>query len=407
MPTLTLIVPDDWPDPRRECPWILRDERGRTLESGCGGPESWPRPPASADGETQGLPCDLLLAGIQVAVHAAVLPAGNRAQSPEVLAAVLEDDLLDDPARLSFVVLDEGAQAAGAARMVGVLAQARLHALCQRLGELGLYVRSAWPLIFTLPAGEAMWVGGRLNIRFPEPGGMAIAVAELGAWRSALAGAGVDFPLRCGYLADEGGSEGGAEAELLAELAAADRQTLQLLAAPQRLPPGGAGFLYGPLAVPARAPAWRRQLRYPAFLALGFLALALLAALADWGWMAYQAKEYKFTVDREFARIFPGGAQVDAVLQLQRHVDALESAQGRLGAGDFLNLLAPFSEAPALAGRLLALDYGDGRLRARLAGEAGTDVDELLVACRAAGLHCSQERREGMLEVTLSTGEGR
>lgn len=392
MPTLTLIIPDDWPDPRRECPWILRDERGQTLESGCSGPESWPRHTAAADGEDCLLPCDVLLAGAQVAVHTVVLPAGNRAHSPEILAAVLEDDLLDDPARLSFVVLDDGAGQAGETKMTGVVGQARVHALCQRLRELGLFVRSAWPLAFALPAGEAMWVGEMLTIRFPDKGGVAITVADLGDWQIPLIEAGLGFPLRCWQLA--GREE---------EFAAPGRL---LLAAPCPIVPSGCGFLYGPLAVPAQTPVWHRQLRFPVFLALGFLALALLAALADWGRMAYQANQYRRTVDREFSRIFPSGVQVDAALQLQRHVDALESAQGRLGAGDFLNLLAPFSEVPDLAGRLLGIEYGDGRLRARLAGE-GEDSARLSAACSSSGLHCGTQLREGVLEVTIGTPEER
>ena len=393
---LTLIIPDDWPEHSRECPWLLSNAQGRLLQHGYSGPAGWPLPQADADSTSTPMACNLLLAGQQISVHLPVLPAGGKARQPDVLAGILEDDLLDDPQHLYFVCQIEAThmereQSESGRHPVAVISRARLRALCERLQELGLQVRSAWPLLFCLPRGEAMQIGEVLDIRLPNGGGLALGRDELERWKGFLRENGIEFPLPCRRIAEHARfAAGSIEAARIGTTASVpDSSLLRALEMGELRVPPGHGFLYGPLLPALPLGAWRQVLRLPARLAIGFAVAALLMAAADWGRMSWLAWKYQGSIKTEFSRVIPQGTLVDAGLQLQRHVDALETQQGLLKADDFLNLLQPL--ASLQAGSLTGIDYEPGVLRVNFAlkdgdGEVG---NELTAACRGLGLACT------------------
>lgn len=153
--SLTLLILSNWPTERRDCPWLLHDAHGQLVQKGCSEPAHWPLRgkavglPIEAKNQSapdQPLACHLVLCGEQVAGHAVALPKTALGRSPEVLAAALEDSLLEQAGELQFAVLPVPPKSLAStpdSASVGVISRQRLTAICEMLKPLGLQPRSA------------------------------------------------------------------------------------------------------------------------------------------------------------------------------------------------------------------------------------------------------------------------
>lgn len=375
MTSLTLILTTDWPDPRREACWLLHDADGRIVDRGYGPPADWPRPTSRPD--TGDLPlrldCDLLLAGSQVSIHDARLPDGAAGRQPEVLASLLDDRLLDEGDRLALVADDAG-------ELIAVIRRNRLTALLERLGELGLNVRRAWPLHFSMDLAEALLVGDELNIRLPDGRGIAIPIdASITPWLATLTACGLPLPLPVARLDGQAVPESPVIGELSNELS-------WTAALPTPTVPSGAGFLYGPLAPRTdrgrHARAWRTPLR----LAAGFLLAITLLGIADWWRMDALARNYRRQIAESFESAFPGGVKLDPIRQLRREVDRLGQNSSHPVSSDFLYLMQALIDAPELYRGLNSVDFETGRLR--IISTSPVEGESLSARCRALALRC-------------------
>ncbi len=416
MKTLTLLIPSDWPEQRRDCPWLLRDALGHLIEQGCSEPAHWPiRPsvpqshitPAKA-GRTQAfgdepLLCDMVLCGEQVSGHAIQLPKTALGRSPEVIAAALEDCLLEDGAQTHFSVRPSPA-AEGELSTVGVVSKLRLMEICQVLKPLGLQLRSAWPLSLCLPPDNAALMASELTLPLPKGGFVTLDISsDLSVWLDTLGRDNGSLPLRCVVL----GQQMAPENELRLKQSAAGH--LQLINASDLLTiPAGAGFLYGELAPPRRPSATLRDFRMAARLATGFALAATLLSALQWGWLNWQAKKYRQDIESSFRVISPQGALVDPLLQMQRQVDTALHAAGQLGAGDFLRLIEPLAGLPANQAALQEISYVRGRLR--IAGQLDDDdLQALKQDYRRLGLTfnvLAQDKQASGIRVDLEISEG-
>ncbi|PKO87668.1 MAG: hypothetical protein CVU18_09980 [Betaproteobacteria bacterium HGW-Betaproteobacteria-12] len=377
--TLTLLIPSDWPQQRRDCHWLLHAGDGRVLSRGCSEPAHWPGIGA-ADGEARR--CDLLLAGRQVAGHVGRLPKNRLTQ--EVAAAALEEQLLDAPEQLLFAI---GPAAADGSCTVGVIARQRLEGLLGVLRELGLEVRSAWPLGLALPPGHGWLLGGELNLALPEHGFVALPVAD--DWLSGLPASATPLAIALPETPTP---------DIRRALDLAESTGRLCCGAPDNAPPApaGPGFLVGPLAPPTRRLALLRPFLPAARLAAGLLLGGLLLAAAQWGWHAWQVRTYRQEIASTFRQIQPQAAMVDPLLQLQRQVDALRRRNGQLADDDFLRLADALSALPAGSIEIQEMQFAGGRLElaARLADDG---IERLQAAASQRGLS---------LQVTENSGSG-
>ncbi|MDD2742362.1 MAG: type II secretion system protein GspL [Rhodocyclaceae bacterium] len=411
-PSLTLFIPSDWPAQRRDCSWLLRDARGQLLQQGCSEPAHWPLPASSA-GQAQAtnnppaqhepLACHLVLCGEQVAGHAVALPKSALGRSPEVVAAALEDSLLDDANNLQFAVLPEAA-AAGENATVGVISRQRLAAIGEMLKSLGLLPLSAWPLSLCLPAKTAALIDNELTLPLPAGGFVTLNNdAGLGDWLDALAHESVPFPLPCWVPGQH------TTPEVQAQLAQTSAGRLQIIEAKTPLTvPGGAGFLYGDLAPPRAPMALARELKIALRLASGFALLIFFLASLQWGWLSWQAKQYRQEIETSFRIVSPQGAMVDPLLQMQRQVDTALHAAGQLRAGDFLRLLEALAELSAKQPNITELSFEKAHLR--IAGELSEqDLQALKQRSRKLGLKLTvltETKQAAGIRVDLEISEG-
>ena len=390
--TLTLLIPDDWPQQRRDCPWLLRAADGSIVARGCSEPVHWPGV-GSGDGEPR--PCHVLLGGRQVAGHATLLPANRLTQ--EVAAAALEEQLLEAPERLLFAIRPA---AGDGPCSVGVIASQRLESLLAVLRELGLAVCSAWPLGLALQPGTSVLLGEDLTVAWPERGFVTLPLAtDAETWLGALLVSEEALPV---FLADE-------PTPALRRLLEQDESRLHCPAAAEPpLAPAGHGFLVGALAPPPRRQALFRPFLPAARLAAGLALAWLLLATAQWTWHAWQGRSYRQEIAASFRQILPQTAMVDPVLQLQRQVNDLRRASGLLADDDFLRLAAAIGTLPAGSIEIHEMQYADGRLalQARLA-EAGRS--HLLAAAAQQGLRLSFDEGAGAAStrVQIMAGDGR
>lgn len=380
---LTLIIPSGWPQETRACPWQLHAADDRLLAQGCAEPGQWP-----AAGEDDR--CRLLLAGRQVAAQPARLPPPPQGERQAVIAAALEDSLLEPAEHLLFALAPT--PLADGRRCVASVSRARLAALCQRLRELGWPPVAAWPLALALPTGQALALAGELSLR-QDDGFVALPLdATLPEWLDLLAPA---APIHASAL----------DTDAAHALAAAGKR-LQAEELPPLRIPDGPGFLVDDLAPPRPHVDWVRRLRPALRLAAGLGALLLAMALGQWGWHAWQARQLRGEIARQFHEILPQTPMVDPVLQAQRQLDTRAQAGGALAANDFLLLADALSELAPEQLPLLALAYADGRLRVSVAHLDAGAAERLAAAARQRGLTLSPPSGTPP-EFTLSAGEHR
>ena len=276
--------------------------------------------------------------------------------------------------------------------------------ICQALKALGLNLRSAWPLSFCLSSAPAALVADELTLNLPQGGFISLGIDErLGAWLEHLSGDGLKPPLPCIRLDQQSAVENG-----MPQHASSGAQ-LQIIQSPSPLSiPVGAGFLYGEFAPPRAPSAMRRDLRVALRLALGFTFAAVLLAALQWGWLVWQAGQYRQAITNSFRTVSPQGAMVDPLLQMQRQVDALRHASGQLASGDFLRLLTPLAGLSEKRLNVQTLSYDKGHLR--ISGQlTNEDLQTLAQDCRRLGLNCkaaSHDKPTGGNLIDLEISEG-
>ncbi|RIX46728.1 MAG: hypothetical protein D3M94_08420 [Rhodocyclales bacterium GT-UBC] len=381
---LRLLIAPGWPQTHRECAWALYAPDGRLLQQGHSEPRHWPGVATAGqdgpDNRLTGQACDLILLGAQSAQFRVRLPRGPAGQRNEVIAAAVEEHLLDDPEHAQLA-LRPGEDSSDGWRDIAVIDRNRLAGLCETLRQLGLKPHSAWPLAFLLPAkgeqGLAWAEGGLLALLHPNGQILHLPLdATLAEWPATLAELGFTLPVQA---VDRENSETGR----LALQAAHNAGWLRIASDPPDLAmPPPDGLLNGPLAPPSPQGDWRQSFRRPLRLAAGLALLAAGLLVADWGRLAWQATNYRQQIAQHYRDSFPTGAMVAPLLQMQRQLDQRRHTNGQLATSDFLALLAPLSEVAHFTAH--RLDYDGQHLQVE-ASLPPSGLDDLRRRARQAG----------------------
>lgn len=380
-PVLTLLIPPGWPAAGSACAWILRDAQGRVLRQGCSAPAHWPGVgSSSADDERNARPaCVVLLTGAQSAVHRVRLPRTPKGHAPDILASALEDCVLEPAARLHYAVDPRGAAADGLTG-VAVVSASRLAELRQALSALELPLVGVWPLAYALDRGSAWLAGSAFTIVTKDGASLALGTGEpLAAWLAELAAQGaLPQPLPWATLESIDDQASRALVQAGARLQARERAT-------PPLPPAGAGLLYGDVAAARPGSPIFSGLRRTRRVAAGFAVLLALLAAVQVAWLALERRGQMRDIEAQFRRVLPRAPQVDAIVQLQREVDAQRRRHGQLAGDDFLWLLAVVTAPGAAPIAPRELRYEQGRLHVTATLDEGQRA-ALNERCRRAGL---------------------
>jgi len=328
MKTLILILSPNTPDNLDHCTWLWCDEGGRLLRSGQGGPRNWPQ-------DQSGVDCHLLLGGPAVSCQQLVLPRSPRARTPEVIGGALEESLLEPAEQLCFACWGE-ADEQGRYR-VAVLRRSLLEALLERLRELGHEVKSAWPLGACLPTGQVWEVAGERTWALGDGSFMGFAAEDV-------------LPQEMPGLF------------VLAE-ATADEKLPEILARQHQLLVQRPGWLSGDLAPATPSLPWRVALQPALRLAVIFLLLLSMTVLVQWGWMKWQAGQYRTQLEAAFREMSPHEPMLDPLRQSARTIAQLRRLSGQAGDEDFLSLMSGWIDfSHGRDGVVREMRYESGRL---------------------------------------------
>jgi general secretion pathway protein L len=324
-----------------------------------------------------------------LAWHSVTPPPVGRARLAGALEGLLEERLLEDPAQTHVVFTPAGAAAAaqGQAMNVVVCQKTWLRQALAPLQAQGLVITRIVPEWSPRLVGAPwLWVGGH-----PEQV-TAVACDDRGAmvlppppWPGAISAA-LTHP----------------DAVLLSEPAMAAWVQTHFGRAPRMLSPGQRlwqaqqtdwDLAQGEWAQ-GRSQRWARWAQEtaqnlwhaPRWRAARWGLLALLAVqLLGLQWMAWQQGQQQQQLRQQMAALltqsFPAvQVVVDAPLQMQREVLALQRAMGQAGAGDLEVMLSQLGRALPPSAQLSSLQFNPGELR----WQAAALPDEAIQAARAS-----------------------
>lgn len=382
MNRLIVLIDPEWPRQQGECDWQLFDARGRRLAEGRSAPRHWPgvdgRPRnEGGGGDARQAPdavfATLILTRNQIVCQPLKLPAGRAGKRPEILAAGLEDNLLDAPDDL--VLLHLGDDADSGVSTIGVLARARLQELLHACGELGLEVVAvlADGQCLPQPGGQSAALIHHRHLLLPGSGGGFVDVTLEGGDAETLlqlrhaAAAGVPAPqqLLTGAAAEPDNTGDIRLPALLSIFAQAwpDAPPPHCGQGDFVCPPGQPGFLIEQFAT-RRNLALGRIVRPAARLAGFCLIVAALALVGETVWLSMRRDTLRADLTTRFQTLFPQATLVDPLLQTQRQLAERRARAGRLAPGDLLAMLDGLAAAGQFA--LLHADYAQGQLETRL-----------------------------------------
>ena len=340
----------------------------------------------------------LLVDAAQLSWHRVQLPkgaAGNSSRLRAVLEGLLEDQLLDDPATLHFALAPGAAK--DASTWVAVCDKAWLRSSLQTLEAAGITVARIVPELVPDALADASQSAGAGSLYAIDNAGQPLLLHAsasgvtpwpLQASTVALLQWPQDAPLRAepavAALAEQlfGRSvqlHSRAERALAAcqsdwDLAQLDLVNNQRSRSLKRL--GGAARTL------LQAPRWRAaRWSLLALIAVNLLGLNVRAGAER---AALQAQ--RKAIDTVLTGTFPATqVVVDAPVQMQRAVAALQQSTGALGMRDFETLLGAWAHAAPAAPAPSGIDFANGELHLHGVALAGPALAEATQALKAQG----------------------
>lgn len=390
--TLYLYPDAGWPQEHADCAWCLADAQP-PQRSGCDAPAQWP---AAAE-HVLVLPVD------QLVYHTVKLPPGVRWTDAAALGMALEDQLVDDLARLVVVPLRQH----GDEVVCATLQRQRLEQLLACLRELGRPVARVESLADKLPPAPdawrvfqnedgALWLhDGRTALALDRPLEGAVPVAL--ALRRAQAPEGTPASVALH----------GVEPELLQGLAAEWGVPVQRQAPldwRSTLGHPAPNLLVGDWA-PRHRP-WREpQVRAALAVIAACAALQVLAGVAslgrDW-WSIRQVRAEQAAVWQE------ASGSAEPTDQPQRRLNQLwQSARARVGesrSDELVPMLAALAQQLPQA-HMTRLDFDQGRLIVVWSGSAA-EARTLEAGMRQRGYTAvTQSAQSGVVTTALAAKE--
>lgn len=325
------------------------------------------------------------------------VPPLSGARLARALPNLVEESLLQDVQSCAFAL---GPRVGQDERLVAVLDRAWLEFVVGAFERRGMRVNAAWPAQLVLPAEMGKWsvacVHDAIAVRTGELEGFGWSGAKDDESRvESLAAALEAAALSAGrptavsaYAEDPGWKDSVERAAQrlgmpipLQGLPVPQPAPIDLLAARQ----GSAGSRW---FSSVDWLAWR----LPAALVAASVLAFLVGLNLHWGRLAAERAQLRRDMETTFRQAFPNAqVVVDPVLQMQRQVADLRLNAGSSGPEDFMPLVSKFASAlgPRATDALAALEYRDGRLKARFRAaffEGPAARESLRAACQQKGL---------------------
>ncbi len=388
--TLRVFVGEHWPE-RPVTRWVLVDAAGTLLQHGESDALRWP----AADF------CEAVISAPEVSCLRAVIPQRvSRRDLPQVVAGVLEDQLLDDADRCHLTICARQRDIVD----VLVISRVRLRNVLAQFAALNRPLSAVHSELLALAAtGQTEWTialakdAAMLSRQHEVPlvldgvvdGTPPMLVEALA--RDAGAGGDIRVTIR---------PEAGTKVDLASWKEALHTENVRVgpeyhwYASTAR----EVDLLHGEFASRQRRNGVWQLVRPAVVVAASTLLAYLVVGLFQVGLTVYRINQAEGRVTELFRAAFPGVPAVAPVAQARRHLDQLRASHGLSRRDDVLSLLAVVSEVLGTDGEnsVREVGYGDRRL---------TVVMEPAMAGRLDGFQRQLQKR-GYQVTTKSTPQG-
>ncbi|MBI4997759.1 MAG: hypothetical protein HZC22_12885 [Rhodocyclales bacterium] len=356
--TLRVFVGEHWPA-QPSTRWTLIGPAGNVLQQGESDALRWPVAEY----------CEAVISAPEVSCLRAAIPARVARQDlPNVVAGVLEEQLLDDPDRCHLTVCRHRRDSAD----VLVIGRERLRNILAQFSALGRPLSAAYSELRVLHAEPHEWAVAlaRDGVIISRPHEVPLVVdgTDDGTPPVLLATIARDPRSKAGNLRMLIRAEAGKEVDLAAWKAML--RTEHVRVGPEyrwySLTDSSVDLLHGEFASRLRRNNVWLLIKPAVLVAASFLLAYLLVGLFQVLLSSYRISQAESRIEELFAASFPGIPAVSPVAQTRRQLDQLRSAHGLARSDDVLVLLAALSGVLGAAGEnsIRELSYSDHRLTA-------------------------------------------
>lgn len=354
--TLRVFVGEHWPE-QPSTRWTLIGAAGNVLQQGESDALRWPVAEY----------CEAIISAPEVSCLRAAIPARvARRDLPDVVAGVLEDQLLEDPDRCHLTVSRHRRDSAD----VLVIGRDRLRNIVAQFTALGRPLSAAYSEVRILHAERHEWVVAlaRDGVIICRPHEVPLVVdgTEDGTPPVLLATIVKDPRSRTADFKILIRAEAGKEVDLAAWKAMLRTEHVRI--GPEyrwySLSDSSADLLHGEFASRLRRNNSWLLIRPAALVAASFLLAYLVVALFQILLSSYRISHAEGRIEELFAATFPGVPAVSPVAQTRRQLDQLRAAHGLARSDDALVLLSALSGVLGANGEnsLKELSYSEHKL---------------------------------------------
>lgn len=356
--TLRVFVGEHWPE-RPSTRWILIDAAGRVEQQGESDALHWP----NADY------CEAIVSAPEISCLRAAIPARvARRDLPNVLAGVLEDQLLDDPDRCHFTVCRHRGDSAD----VLVIARERMRNILAQFVALGRPLSAAYGELRFLPAEKHEWVVALATdgviISRPHEVPLVIDGTDDGTPPILLTTIARDPRSKGSNLRILIRAEAGKEVNIAAWKAMLHTEHIRIGSEYRwySLSDSSVDLLHDEFASRLRRNSIWLLIKPAALVATSMLSAYLVVGLIQLMLSTYRINQAEGRIAELFTASFSGIPVVSPVAQTRRQLDQLRAAHGLARSDDPLVLLAALSDVLGAEGGGVTkeLTYSDHRLTA-------------------------------------------
>jgi general secretion pathway protein L len=336
---LRVFVGESWPE-HPATRWVQIDAAGEVLQRGESDALRWP----AADY------CEAVISAPEVSWLSGTVPPGvSRRDLPQIIAGVIEDQLLDDPDRCHLTVCSRNGNAA----QVLVVSRARLRNVITQFAALNRPLAAAF---------------SELEVVSVDPTGWTVALAADAAILAR--------PSMTPLVLDV--SDDGTPPELLVTLIADDPKPATITIRPETgkkvdltvwkerlkadgvrigadhcwhaVPRDATDLLHGEFASREKRNNWWLIIKPAIIVAAAAMVAYLAVGLAQIAYSSYKISRAESRISELFSAAFPGVPAVAPIAQTRRNLDQLRSSHGLARSDDALVLLAAVADAVGAEG---------------------------------------------------------
>lgn len=353
---LRVFVGEHWPA-QPSTRWTLIGEAGNVVQQGESDALRWP----AADF------CEAVISAADVSCLRAAIPERvARRDLPNVVAGVLEEQLLEDPDRCHFTVSRHRRDSAD----VVVIARDRLRNVLAQFTALGRPLSAAYSELRVLPGEKHEWVVAlaRDGVIVSRPHEVPLVVdgVDNGIPPALLVTLAKDPRSKASSLRLLIRAEAGKEVDLAAWKGMLRTEHIRIGSEYRwySLSDSSVDLLHGEFASRLRRSSVWPLVKPAALLAMAFLGAWVAVGLIQSMLSAYRIHQAEGRMTDLFAASFPGVPAVAPVAQTRQRLDQLRSVHGMSRRDDALVLLAALAGAMGTSGEnsVTELKYADRRL---------------------------------------------